>query len=1531
MKAGTGMGWRELVIGYRCSVMWAGVLAAGLLLAGTAGAAVNTSQSGGYWTNAATWTDGVPTSDDDVFIAAGHTITNTGTAATSINSLTITGTLTHAANPGTSGIEVNKVNLSISNNLTIAAGGRIYVDGGGFLAAGAGNPTSGTSAGGSYGGRGGWWQPGSQDSALPFGSAVAPTNLGCGGISGGVGYGGGGVILSIGGAFTNNGTISANGLADTSTGRGGGSGGSIYITCGTIAGSGTNKCNGGDSSWGAGGGGRMSVIVTNGDFSAFTGSMTAYGGTGGNFGGLINGAAGTLYKQTSTQGAGNGDLVVDNGGKTVVYREYAGLSGTFSVDNLIVNNPSYAGAMSGSTITVARVTSTNTTGSGGTFNMPGGGKLIASGGTLVVDTNVQFAVDGPTVLDGNLVLTNGAVLTHTANATTEAYKINLTVNGDFTVAANASVNVDGKGYSTQQGPGKAGTGAGGAAHGGQGSGGTLNNFPGVLTYGSVTAPTNLGSGGGRGPGGGAVILSVAGTATINGTNSANGTIGSGGGGSGGSIYITCGAIAGSGLLQCEGYADQGCGGGGRIAVVVTNNGADFSSFAGPMRARGGNGTVYGVSAAGTIYRKAAGQTYGELIVSNTLSASSARTLISTGVTDTVVGNVQLQGTAMLAISNTCKLQVYGNWSNGTANAVSGSGAVEFKGAGTNTLYGSTVFTPSFVCTNAAPGRTLRFQGNTTNSMLTALNIQGASGSPLSLLPATEGERWYIRVTNGISPTLQYLIVTNSTAVTNLWGLTLTAQKSSPGDVVVNNGANSNTNWLFPSAATRVWNGSAGTTWENPNNWTPNDSAPTPSDVGIIVTNVGSGNYPLLGAHYTGLNAYPCPLYIGPGASLGLNGYNLELGGIVTNEGAIWATASETLTFTSNVVFTAASGTFTQAQSTVRLSAAGAQSATLNGQPFYNLDIANANAVTLTDSFAARNLTFPATGANVTFGDGFAVTNLTLSVSGAAALNFAATKTYTVRNALYLRGASSGNRAVLTSSGTWYLNALGYYVARQLAVTNSDATGSGKILYAVDSVGANDTYWNFGNGALWTGSTTDWASGGNWTPAQIPASTNVVFIDGSAGSQPRLTGATTIAGLNVAGMSGSPVLTLDAPLTVTGNVVLADNAMITHTANGASEVYRLNLTVGGSLTEYPTAAINVDGKGYAPIARGPGAGSAAGGAAHGGQGGESINFNAPGRYTYGSITAPTNCGSSANIGAGGGVVILAISGAATLNGTNSANGGNASGGSAGGSIYITCGTLSGSGILRCNGGGDPGQSGGGGGRIAVVVTNGDFSAFTGSMSALGGYYGAVDRCNGAAGTVYRKAAGQAYGDLLVSNNIAIAPAATNAWTLISTGVTDTVVGNVQLLDKALLAITNNVTLTVNGSWSNAAAPTAISGGTVEFAGTSPATVWGDNNWYSLTITNSGKVVKFEAGKTQTITGEPTFDNLVTLKSTTDGGLPADRWILTKGSIGATQNVGRVHVRDSNAALGNTFQASGGGDLGNNLNWLFPPKGTVFMLR
>jgi hypothetical protein len=153
----------------------------------------------------------------------------------------------------------------------------------------------------------------------------------------------------------------------------------------------------------------------------------------------------------------------------------------------------------------------------------------------------------------------------------------------------------------------------------------------------------------------------------------------------------------------------------------------------------------------------------------------------------------------------------------------------------------------------------------------------------------------------------------------------------------------------------------------------------------------------------------------------------------------------------------------------------------------------------------------------------------------------------------------------------------------------------------------------------------------------------------------------------------------------------------------------DMTLTGDITVASNGQISADNRGFGPTS-GPGAGGnclASGGGSYGGAGGFGLDGCPPGA-TYGSNTNPTQLGSGGGDGGrGGGALRLTTGGAITVDGAISANGETPttwSGGS-GGSIWLTCANLTGSGLIRANGGSRGSAAtagGGGGGRIAIYV-------------------------------------------------------------------------------------------------------------------------------------------------------------------------------------------------------------------------------------
>ena len=231
----------------------------------------------------------------------------------------------------------------------------------------------------------------------------------------------------------------------------------------------------------------------------------------------------------------------------------------------------------------------------------------------------------------------------------------LTVTGNATIQAGGGIIADGKGNAGGAGPGagkyvssSSGYIGGGGGYGGYGAaGGAPSGYSayGGITYGSVVAPVDQGSGGGSyyygsgagGSGGGVIRLSVTGVLQVDGRISSAGGAGispSGGGGSGGTISLTAGTLAGRGIISANGGMGNslgGGGGGGRIAI-----GYGVYNFSGLVSAYGGGGYAWG--GAGTIYTKATSQPWGQVVADNGGQAGTNTTWTSTGPLEVTVRN-----------------------------------------------------------------------------------------------------------------------------------------------------------------------------------------------------------------------------------------------------------------------------------------------------------------------------------------------------------------------------------------------------------------------------------------------------------------------------------------------------------------------------------------------------------------------------------------------------------------------------------------------------------------------------------------------------------------------------------------------------------------------------------------------------------------------------------------------------------------------------------------------------------------------------
>jgi hypothetical protein len=724
-----------------------------------------------------TWDAGCPSTVKSLSMNAGYT--GTGTLAGTItvtNNLTINSGSLVTAIDGTGAINVggdftmggdatlvvrrwkttgggSGQTITVSGNLTVGTGAVITADGRGFAAgAGPGAGWAGSGCGdrgASHGGKGG--TSNNSNCVLPtYGSITAPTTLGSGGYGS---SGGGAIVLTVGGSATVFGTITANAYDGNYAP---GAGGSVFLSASSLAGNGTLRANGGNATISmSGGGGRVAAVLTSGN--SFDGvTMQAYGGETN-----TPGAAGTVYQQTASQSAGHGTLIIDNnqnattGDTSTLMPPNTSLSNFASVT---IRNRGELGIASNGTVLNFGTATINGSGTGSSFvtiyNSTGAtfpNPYTLSGYTLRLNAPVNATGDWTISSTGNL--------SHSANNDGVAlYFLNVTLSGDLTVAVGGRMNADGKGYKSTTGPGKGNAGGGcgdyGASYGGEG-GITTNRSCMAATYGSITAPTALGSGGYSSSGGGSVVITVSGAITMNGIVSVNGANVNFGASAGGSVFLTAASLSGNGSIKANGGMANisAGGGGGRISVILTS-GNSFGIVT--MQAYGGAGGSY-PGAAGTVYEQTASQGagHGNLIIDNdslttSISLTDLNGYSSTGAT---VGSITLQNKGNFRVGPDDTLTIAGTGTTVTVNAnstLTNSGALSlggedftingtFSAAGSGTVTytaqagsGANVIATTYknLVTNRA-GSTFRLAGATTaNGSLTVsggtLDVNGSS-------------------------------------------------------------------------------------------------------------------------------------------------------------------------------------------------------------------------------------------------------------------------------------------------------------------------------------------------------------------------------------------------------------------------------------------------------------------------------------------------------------------------------------------------------------------------------------------------------------------------------------------------------------------------------------------------------------------------------------------------------------------------------------------------------------------------------------
>ena len=268
--------------------------------------------------------------------------------------------------------------------------------------------------------------------------------------------------------------------------------------------------------------------------------------------------------------------------------------------------------------------------------------------TVTIDTRypgqgaaTNLTVAGDIIINGGTINNSGPTFSDTPK-----YYLSMSTDGDFTLGSGGTINVEYKGFSGRNGPGDVYKDRGGASHGGASviEAGIIRQ-----SYGSILAPTTLGSGGYKDykDGGGAVRVIVKGHATLDGRIDVDGegTYNNNGAAAAGSIFIQCSTIEGTGTLTANGGSDDnhGSGAGGRISLIATNELATFDDFTpatltayGAKKPNDGQGSQG--AGAGTIYRQAGFVANGSVKVDNADRTATVNTLAACTVPSQMQNN-----------------------------------------------------------------------------------------------------------------------------------------------------------------------------------------------------------------------------------------------------------------------------------------------------------------------------------------------------------------------------------------------------------------------------------------------------------------------------------------------------------------------------------------------------------------------------------------------------------------------------------------------------------------------------------------------------------------------------------------------------------------------------------------------------------------------------------------------------------------------------------------------------------------------------
>ena len=982
------------------------------------------------------------------------------------------------------------------------------------------------------------------------------------------------------------------------------------------------------------------------------------------------------------------------------------------------------------------------------------GRLAGESGTATFTANTVQT----NVVSGDVVVYAGGVLTHYGPvAASSAKPLLLSVGGNLTVCAGGLVSAEGKGSPK-----------GTNYPSGQQYGNGSHDF-----YDSIRQPSLVGAGGSVAAGGGVIRLLVTGTATIDGTITADGQPDTTISGAGGAIWITAATYAGAGRVSaCGGkgsapYDQRGWfnGGGGRVALYA---GASGEMFGGAVEATAGKipasntSPVTYAGTPGTVYLQT-GDELGTLVFNNVGSRTdnyvTLRTALPEGA-DMTFDSVIVTNGAKVKLADGLTLRVRRNWLTRTGAFDAGANSdVIFESEETSVVNGNNMFR-RLSCTT--PGKKFLFETDANDVVGVveggSLTWKGVEDNLISVWPNEPDATWKLCVSKNSAYEFSHLSVSNSDASA---GVSVTSPYSE--------NLGGNTYWSFANPAEEgdpiTWTGAEDSNWFNSGNWVdrygdtrtvaPGDRVSIPS---------APENQPVARAGDIAV----CDLTVEAGASLELDSSNLTVTNALSVVGSLTADGNERIVCKGDVTFDGVS-TYSGAGATFALTDGAVQNVMFGGKSFGAFEISK-------------------DGGEVHFADGLTADSFVLVAGGAFVVEFKSGATYAFGD--FTACGYAGTEPAVTFRASeaetpWTVSASRRSFVSGVSASDSTAVGA-PIRADVGCTLARCVNWNKGDRQvrLWKGGTGNFDTPSAWSPEGVPGETDVVQVYALVNEAPKITirDARTVAELVVSG-AGSPTLIVTGPFHVTGAAEIVGKTTVqmnsrntwtvggdltfrtgstltqtTPASNADVAKYCISVDVGGDFTMEPGTVVNAEAMGAFAKASVEGSSTAGGGGGHGGRG---ANGGTSPVKCYGSIFAPVMYGGGGGGAKGGGLVRLSCGGTMRLDGPVNVDGGrntsdktaNYSG--AGGSVWLTCGLLTGSGTISARGGGwDLGAKSyaGAGGRISVWQKQ-DGNAFTGTLAARGGA-GSGNTYNGGgggAGSVYVSRGGNSkVGTVMFSN-------------------------------------------------------------------------------------------------------------------------------------------------------------------------------------